>query len=240
MNSSQKDRANVGVHESLVISTGPAGTTLIGQPLVQAGALPAGTYTCKFGVDGLSRLDIRLKATFASGGCTTSGGATYLDASTVLESFVGVGVMSTGVEQALTLNDLKGERWAVLTLVVTGSVVTFTRAEVIGATSAAADTVSATVSGTIVTSRVKGTATRSSVATAASATLLAANANRKAAYFYNNHATITAYISPTSPAVAATDIPLPPGASYVDDDTTGAWYVIPASGTSDVRVVEVA
>lgn len=99
----------------------------------------------------------------------------------------------------------------------------------------------ASAAGFLLTIPGKGTAANSAVsATTTSGTLLAANTNRKVATFYNLGPS-TAYLKPASAgAVAATDYPLPAGAEKTDDNTTGAWYVITASGTADIRVQEIA
>jgi hypothetical protein len=106
---------------------------LVGSSLIAAGALAiAGVYECEFRCDGLSKLDIRLKATFASGSSTTSGGVMYADRTTVLTAFTGVGAMVTATEQPLTIAALTGARYAKVIITTVGAVVQFTTAEVIG------------------------------------------------------------------------------------------------------------
>ena len=86
----------------------------------------------------------------------------------------------------------------------------------------------------------KGTATLSRVQPAADATLLAANASRISAVF-QNVGTVDVYILPGSGTASATNgLKLEAGKSFTDDNSTGAWKVAPASGTGDVRVIEVA
>jgi len=135
MTEADSSRALLGIHDQLIISKVPAGAqgSLVGTPLVQAGALAiAGVYECEFRCDGLSKLDIRLKATFASGGCTSSGGTTYADRTTSLVAFTGVGALATTVEQPLTIAAMKGEKYAKVILTTTGTVIAFGTAEVIG------------------------------------------------------------------------------------------------------------
>jgi hypothetical protein len=128
-------RGNLGIHAKLVITKVPVGAagSLVGTALVDAGVLVvAGVYECEVRVDGLKSLDVRLKATFASGSSTSSGGTTYADRSTVLQAFTGVGAMSTTVEQPLALAALKGEKYAKVIITTVGVVVQFTVAEIIG------------------------------------------------------------------------------------------------------------
>ena len=135
MTEAESRRALLGIHDQLIITKVPAGAqgSLVGTPLVQAGALAiAGVYECEFRCDGLSKLDIRLKATFASGGFTSSGGVMYADRATVLTGFTGVGAPLTTVEQALTIAALTGAKYAKVILTTTGTVIVFNTAEAIG------------------------------------------------------------------------------------------------------------
>jgi hypothetical protein len=135
MNDQSYSRALLGIHDSLIITKVPAGAqgSLVGNSLLAAGVLTvAGVYECEFRIDGLSKADVRLKATFASGSSTTSGGSTYADRSTTLTAWTGVGAMVTTVEQALTIAAFKGERYAKVIITTVGAVVQFTTAEVIG------------------------------------------------------------------------------------------------------------
>lgn len=135
MTDDETRRGLLGLHDWLRISSVPAGadTTLVGKRLIDAGVLTvAGAYGCEFRMDGLSKIDIRLKATFASGSSTTSGGTLYADRSTVLQAWTGVGAMATTVEQALTLAASKGEKYGKVIITTVGSLVQFTVAEVLG------------------------------------------------------------------------------------------------------------
>jgi hypothetical protein len=85
-----------------------------------------------------------------------------------------------------------------------------------------------------------GAAAVTAVAPGTSGTLLlAANTNRIEATLTNN-GNQTVYRG-TNPGVTVnTGVPLPAGASFLDDRTTGPWYGVVASGTGDVRVEEVS
>lgn len=135
MTNDETVRGHLGTHDWLRITKVPVGASgaLVGTRLIDAGALAvAGVYECEIRVDGLKSLDIRLKATFASGSSTTSGGSSYADRTTVLQAFTGVGAMSTTVEQALTIAALKGEKYAKVIITTVGVLVNFTVAEVLG------------------------------------------------------------------------------------------------------------
>jgi hypothetical protein len=83
----------------------------------------------------------------------------------------------------------------------------------------------------------KGTKAFTKVApTGAEDLLLAANADRVAAIFYN-HGSVTVYLGLSG--VDADDFPLGVGASFVDNVSTDAWYGLAASGTGDIRIIEV-
>lgn len=88
-------------------------------------------------------------------------------------------------------------------------------------------------------SHTKGTPTFSAAAPTTAATLLlAANASRTTALLANN-GTQTVYLGVANTVTTANGVPLAPGATLTDETTTGAWWGITASGTGDVRVVEV-
>lgn len=93
----------------------------------------------------------------------------------------------------------------------------------------------------LLTAGAKGTGTNTTASiTTTSGPVLAANANRKVALIYNN-GPATCYLRPgAAAATVAGGKPLPAGAEFVDENTTGAWQAITASGTADVRVTEVA
>jgi hypothetical protein len=135
MDNAGVDRAGLGIHNWLYISAVPAtgDRTLIGKRLIDAGVLGvAGVYECEFRADGVGKLEARLKATFASGSATTSGGSLYADRTAVLQAWTGVGAMSTTVEQALTIAAMKGEKYGKVIITTVGVLVQFTVAEVLG------------------------------------------------------------------------------------------------------------
>ncbi len=85
----------------------------------------------------------------------------------------------------------------------------------------------------------KATAVVSDVSvTTTSGTLLAANASRLTAIF-KNAGNARIYLTQSSPATSI-NFPLDPGESFEDEYTTGAWYAIAASGTVDVRLMEIS
>jgi len=87
----------------------------------------------------------------------------------------------------------------------------------------------------------KGSKTITSAApTTAAASVLAANANRKSATILNAHATLTVYLGASGAVTTANGLPLAAGASLADAVSTDAWFAIMASGTGDLRIVEVA
>lgn len=139
MTNDESARAQLGIHDWLRITAVPAGakmadgTTMIGRRLIDAGALPvAGNYECEFRVDGLQKLDVRLKATFGAGSSTTTGGSEYADRVNFVQNWTGIGAMTTGVEQALTIAALKGEKYAKVVFAIVGVAVNFSVAEVMG------------------------------------------------------------------------------------------------------------
>lgn len=121
----QQINAFVGVQDDILIDTVPAGSTVVVGSKLVGQALPDGTYTCKIPLAGLTRkLTALLKATFAAGSCTTSGGSTMKDGVTVLTAFTGVAAMATTVRQTLSLTSPTGERFARLTIVLAGTTTT--------------------------------------------------------------------------------------------------------------------
>lgn len=68
--------------------------------------------------------------------------------------------------------------------------------------------------------------------------LLAANPARATAMLVNN-GTATVFLGKDATVTTTTGIPLAAGASLVDDRSSDAWYGILATGTGDVRVLEV-
>jgi len=87
----------------------------------------------------------------------------------------------------------------------------------------------------------RGTKTTSNTAisvTTAATSIIAANTARKGLIITNN-GTVPVYLG-IAGVTTANGIPLPAGASLTDDVTTDAWYGIVASGTADVRVVEIS
>ena len=88
----------------------------------------------------------------------------------------------------------------------------------------------------------KGTPTASRVQpTNTSGTALAANTGRIAALF-QNVGTVDVYLYPGGSATTTNGIVLPASTSVSFEDrlTTAAWHAITASGTGDLRIVEVA
>ncbi len=86
----------------------------------------------------------------------------------------------------------------------------------------------------------KGTRTHSTAApTTTAGSVLAANVNRKVAVFAND-GDVTVYLGSTAGVTTSNGYPLLPDAVLVDDLSTGAWYAITASGTGDLRIIEIA
>jgi hypothetical protein len=69
--------------------------------------------------------------------------------------------------------------------------------------------------------------------------LKAANANRKVIVLYNAGSP-TVYLGKDNTVTSSTGLPLVEGASLTDEYSTDAWWGITASGTGDIRVIEVA
>lgn len=133
MSASNAERAQIGVQESLVFFSTPSGSQLTGTRVIDGGPLAAGTYTCKFRVDGLSRVDVFLKATLGTGTVTVTGGTTYDDGSTVRRSFSNLGTLTDDTLRWFFIKALAGEKFCLLTLVVTGTdQVEFSQAEYSG------------------------------------------------------------------------------------------------------------
>src|SRR5690348_3684526 len=84
----------------------------------------------------------------------------------------------------------------------------------------------------------KSEPTSVSVGTAATL-ILAANANRYSANIVNNGSQ-TVYLGKDNTVTTANGFPLAAGEELEDRETTDAWYGIVASGTADVRPVEVS
>lgn len=134
MTNDEQLRGLLGLHDWLRLTKVPVGSAItLGTRLIDAGVLTiAGVYECEFRADGLKSLDVRLKATFASGSSTTTGGSEYADRAAFLQNWTGIGAMTTGVEQALTITALKGEKYAKVVITTVGAVVQFTVAEALG------------------------------------------------------------------------------------------------------------
>lgn len=136
MDNAGVDRAGLGLHHFLYVTKEPAqavGITFIGKRLIDCGALPvAGVYECEFRSDAVSKLEVRLKATFASGSSTTTGGSLYADRATTLQAWAGAAAMTSTVEQTLTISTMKGEKYSKVIITTVGVLVNFTRAEVMG------------------------------------------------------------------------------------------------------------
>jgi len=69
--------------------------------------------------------------------------------------------------------------------------------------------------------------------------VLAANRNRRTAILVNTSTTITITLGNATTAAGA-GIVLSPGATWIDTDTTGAWYCVAASTTAVIGVVELS
>lgn len=136
------EQASLGGQYPLVIHKAPDGVAgLEGLRLTAAGALAAGTYYCVIPMEGLfTGIYLHLKATFASGSCTSSADTTYywdppnynaLSASVPAryQAFSGVGAMTTATQQDSSLTTLKGERFAVVKIVIVTGPATFTMGE---------------------------------------------------------------------------------------------------------------
>lgn len=68
--------------------------------------------------------------------------------------------------------------------------------------------------------------------------LLAANENRQIAWFANA-GSVTVYLGTDNTVASTTGIPLAAGATFIDDQSTDAWWCIAASSTGDMRVLQV-
>jgi hypothetical protein len=84
----------------------------------------------------------------------------------------------------------------------------------------------------------KGTTTFSVATPSTSAQVLAANTSRKSALIHNAGSQIV-YLG-GSGVSTSTGVPLAPGATLIDNRSTSAWHGIAASGTGDLRIIEVA
>lgn len=74
--------------------------------------------------------------------------------------------------------------------------------------------------------------------TTTAASVLGANATRKVASLYNA-GTQTVYLGKDNTVTTSNGFPLVPGGNMVDDASTDAWWAITASGTGDLRIIEV-
>lgn len=75
--------------------------------------------------------------------------------------------------------------------------------------------------------------------TSTAASVLAANTSRKSATIHNA-GTMTVYLGKDNTVTTSNGFPLGVGATLADDVTTDAWWAITASGTGDLRIIEVA
>lgn len=138
----QQENAVFGGQRHLVLTGLPVGQeSLQGTRLIDAGALVAGTYYCRIPIAALATVNVQLTATFASGTATSNGSVTtyaipqgnlsdavlaaapYAD-----QTFTGVGSLTTVTRQTLTVTS-KGEYWAIIKIVTTGNLVSFTQAD---------------------------------------------------------------------------------------------------------------
>lgn len=127
----------------IFIADAPAGAAgFIGKTLIDAGQLNVlGTYKCLVPLAGMvSRVDLFLKATFASGTVTTTFDTLYYvkdrkDPSswTAKTGATDEGAMTTTVLQDCYIDTLRGEQWGLLTIVLgTAAACTFTQGEYCG------------------------------------------------------------------------------------------------------------
>ncbi len=65
--------------------------------------------------------------------------------------------------------------------------------------------------------------------------LVGENPKRKALLVYNN-GSATVYILGSRNNAVTDGMPVPPGSSYSDNESTGALYIVAESGTQNVRV----
>ena len=70
--------------------------------------------------------------------------------------------------------------------------------------------------------------------------VLAANPNRMKATIQNLSTSVTVFLAESSSVLSTTGLELAAGATLTDEETVTAYYGITASGTSDLRVAEVA
>lgn len=75
--------------------------------------------------------------------------------------------------------------------------------------------------------------------TTSASSIVAANASRKSVTIHNA-GTVTVYLGLNGSVTSSNGLPLGAGATLSDDASTDAWYAITASGTGDLRIVEVA
>lgn len=75
--------------------------------------------------------------------------------------------------------------------------------------------------------------------TTAAASIVAANTARRAVTIHNAGA-VTVYLGKDNTVSTSNGFPLGVGSSMSDDVSTDAWWAITASGTGDLRVIEVA
>lgn len=74
--------------------------------------------------------------------------------------------------------------------------------------------------------------------TSSASSIVAANSSRKSVTIHNA-GSVTVYLGGTSGVTTSNGIPLGAGETLSDDSSTDAWYAITASGTADLRIVEV-
>ncbi len=69
--------------------------------------------------------------------------------------------------------------------------------------------------------------------------ILAANTSRNAATFVNNSG-VTIFLGNDGALTTGNGLPLAAGAPLSDDVSTDAWFAIVATGTADIRMLEVS
>ena|SRR5690242_738773 len=68
--------------------------------------------------------------------------------------------------------------------------------------------------------------------------ILPLNSNRKSCVIFNNSA-VTVFVGPDNTVTTGNGLGIPTQSTLTDPDSIDAWFGIVASGTADVRVIEV-
>lgn len=86
----------------------------------------------------------------------------------------------------------------------------------------------------------KGVPVAFSVPTTAGGIIVAAANIKRLALTIYNAGPNTIYLGSTTAVTTGTGYPVPIGGSYLDGESTDAWWAIAITGACDVRVVEVS